>query len=49
MRWVWIFAGLGDVADPKARRLCIYVAVFQAGAEFLQAVVGGRRDIPILV
>ena len=38
--------------DPEVRRLCIYVEctdVFPTAAEFLQAAVGGRGDILILV
>ena len=38
--------------DPEARRLCICVEctdVFSTCAEFLQAAVGGRGDILILV
>ena len=40
------------MADPAARRLCIYVEctdVFPTSAELIQAAVGERGDIPILV
>ena len=50
-RWVRIFAGLGDVADPEAVRLHIYVeraGVFPVGAEALPAAAGGRGDLLIL-
>ena len=46
MRRVRIFAGLGDVIDPKAQRLYIYVEcadVFPASAKVLQAAVRGRE------
>ena len=42
-RRVLTFAGLGDVADPEARRLRIYgerADVFSAGAEVLPPAVG---------
>ena len=40
------------MADPAARRLCIYIEcmdVFPAGAEFFQTAVGERGGISILV
>ena len=50
-RWVWIFAGLRDAADPEARRFCSYVEradVFLAGSEVLPAAAGGWGDLPVL-
>ena len=50
-RWVQVFDGLGDVADPEARQLRIYgerADVFPAGAEVLPLAAGGRGDLPIL-
>ena len=48
---VQTFAGLGDVANPEARRLRIYrehADVFSAGAEVLPPAVGERGDFPVL-
>ena len=50
-RQVKTFAGLGDVADPKMRRLRIYgerADVFSAGAEVLPPAAGGRGDFHVL-
>ena len=45
-RRVRILTRLGDLADPKARRLCFYVeraVVLPAGAEVLLPSIGGRE------
>ena len=50
-RRVRIFVGLGDVADPEARRLRIYgecADVFPASVEVLPPAAGGRGDFPVL-
>ena len=51
MRRVQIVAGLGDLADPEARQLCIFVdraAKFPVGAEFLLPSTGGHAELPVL-
>ena len=48
---VRIFAGLGDVADPEARRFRINgerMDVFPASAEVLPPAAGGQGDLPVL-
>ena len=50
-RRVRILVGLGDLADPEARRLCIFIertAEFPASIEVLSPSVGGRGDLPVL-
>ena len=50
-RRVRIFAGLGNVADPEAQRLCIYgecADVLPASAEVLPPAARGRGDLSLL-
>ena len=46
-----IFVGLGDLPNPKARRLRIYVEradVFPTGVEVLLPAAKGQGDLPVL-
>ena len=50
-RKVRVFAGLGDLADPEAQRLRIYIKradVFPPSAEVLPPAAGGRGDLLVL-
>ena len=50
-RWVWTFAGLGEMADPEKWRFRIYgecADVFSAGTEVLPPAVGGWEHLPVL-